>query len=610
MSQHKLKFLILHSNKYMQTQIDKYLITPLFLLLIINTIIGIWYSIFLFKKRKKKGAIFLSVWTLAAAIWSFTYAFEYSATDVLLKIFWSKLSYFGIVFCPISFFFFTLAFSSGSRFLTKKYIVTIYSIAALFILIVLTNDYHHLHWKTVSIYPHINTTKYEYGPVFWLFYVYTYLFLVIGFVNLFLLYFKFPERYKSQVGIFILAFIFPIAGNISYVSKLNPIPGFDWTPFGFMIAAILLSINIFRFKVFDLVPFARNKLFDMMPDAVMVLDNEDRIADLNPIMAAELGKKEKELIGRNWQDVLPEWKSYADPEKREKINQLELSIEKDNKIRHFSFQSTPLFDNRGNFTGKLLNFRDVTDHKNVEIKIHDAYEQLKAEIVEKEKLIVDLDAFAHTVAHDLKNMIGAIITSSGLLKSSIEDGDTDEINEILDLIEFSSRKTLHTTQELLLLASVRQQEIKTSMLDMCHLVDEAIFRNYSLVQERKPTFIKPDTCLPAKGYGPWIEEVWTNYISNAIKYGGTPPVIEFGSEYIENNMIKFWVKDNGDGISMVQQEMLFSKFTRLENLKIEGHGLGLSIVKRIIEKLGGTVGLESSAKPGEGSLFYFTLPAN
>ena len=74
-------------------------------------------------------------------------------------------------------------------------------------------------------------------------------------------------------------------------------------------------------------------------------------------------------------------------------------------------------------------------------------------------------------------------------------------------------------------------------------------------------------------------------------------------------MVKYWVKDNGNGIPKNQQGMLFNKFTRLENLKIEGHGLGLSIVKRIIEKLGGTVGLDSSAKPGEGSVFYFTLPA-
>lgn len=593
----------------MQLQIDNYLITPLFLLLIITAIIGWCVSIFLFKRRKTKGVIFLSIWTLAAGIWSFTYAFEYASTDVLMKTFWSKLSYFGIVFCPVSFFFFTMAYASSFRYLKRKYIVSAYSIASLFILIVLTNDLHHLHWKSVSIYPETNTTEYEYGTLFWLFYLYTYFFLLSGIVSLNLLYFRFPKRYKSQIGIFIAATIFPVAGNISYVFNINPIQGFDWTPLTFMASGILLSINIFRFGAFDLVPFARNKLFDMMPDAVMVIDNEMRVADLNPSMIKLIGKPEKELIGRPITEIFHQWKHLIDPGKKELPNTLEISVKEDKTVRHFSYQSTPLVDSKGDFSGKLINIRDVTKHKNAENQIQLAYEQLKEEIIEKEKLIVDLDAFAHTVAHDLKNMLGAIISSSDLLKMSISEGNNDEIDEILNLIELSSRKTLHITQELLLLASVRQQEIKRETLDMCHIVDEAIDRNIQMVKEKNACFMKPDNCLSAKGYGPWVEEVWANYISNAIKYGGNPPVIEFGSDDIGNNMIKYWIKDNGDGIPEDQQSILFNKFTRLDNLKVEGNGLGLSIVKRIVEKLGGTVGVESPGKPGEGSVFYFTLPS-
>lgn len=587
--------------------IDKYLITPLFLLLIVNTIIGLWMSLFLFKRRESNGVIFLSIWTLAAGIWSFTYAFEYGATDVLLKIFWSKLSYFGIVYCPVSFFFFTLAYSSRLQYLKKKFIITTYAVATLFIIVVLTNDLHHLHWKSVSVYIETNTTEYVYGIFFWLFFTFTYFFLFSGIINLYMLYFKFPERYKSQIGIFILATVFPILGNISYIFDVNPIKGFDWTPLMFMASGILLSVNIFRFGVFDLVPFARNKIFDMMPDAVMVLDNNLSIADVNPMMSKIIGKKEKDIIGKPVEVILSPWKHLIDPAKKEVTNNYEISVEKEDETIYYDVQSTPLFDSNGQFSGKLLNIRDVTEHKRIENKAKEAYEKLKKEIVEKEKLIIDLDAFSHTVAHDLKNMLGAIVTSANLLKMSIADGNAEETEEILELIELSSRKTLHTTQELLLLASVRQQEIKTEVLDMCHIVDEAIQRNYHLAKERKAQFIKPDYCMPAYGYSSWIEEVWANYISNAIKYGGDPPIIEFGSERIANNMIKYWVKDNGNGIPKNQQGMLFNKFTRLENLKIEGHGLGLSIVKRIIEKLGGKVGLES--KPGEGSVFYFTLPA-
>ena len=115
----------------------------------------------------------------------------------------------------------------------------------------------------------------------------------------------------------------------------------------------------------------------------------------------------------------------------------------------------------------------------------------------------------------------------------------------------------------------------------------------------------PDDWPIVYGYGQWIEEVWINYISNGLKYGGQPPILRLGYTPQEDEMVRFWVKDNGDGLDEAAQESLFTEFSRLGNGTVEGHGLGLSIVQRIVEKLGGMVGVES--KMGDGSLFYFTL---
>jgi signal transduction histidine kinase len=107
--------------------------------------------------------------------------------------------------------------------------------------------------------------------------------------------------------------------------------------------------------------------------------------------------------------------------------------------------------------------------------------------------------------------------------------------------------------------------------------------------------------------------VWVNYISNAVKYGGTPPAaprVELGGEVQPDGMARFWVRDNGSGLTQEQQTRLFTPFTQLNQVRARGHGLGLSIVRRIVEKLGGQVGVESSGVPGEGSLFYFTLPGD
>jgi signal transduction histidine kinase len=116
----------------------------------------------------------------------------------------------------------------------------------------------------------------------------------------------------------------------------------------------------------------------------------------------------------------------------------------------------------------------------------------------------------------------------------------------------------------------------------------------------------PDSWPASLGYEPWVEEVWVNYISNAIKYGGESPRIQLGATREPDGYVRFWIRDFGPGIPADQQSQLFIPFQQLEHTRAQGHGLGLSIVKRIVEKLGGQVGVES--QPGQGSTFYFALP--
>ena len=98
-----------------------------------------------------------------------------------------------------------------------------------------------------------------------------------------------------------------------------------------------------------------------------------------------------------------------------------------------------------------------------------------------------------------------------------------------------------------------------------------------------------------------------NYVSNAIQHGGQPPRVQLGADVQTDGMVRFWVRDNGQGIPRQEVGRLFAPFTRLNQVRAKGHGLGLSIVRRIVEKLGGQVGVESEL--GKGSSFFFTLPA-
>ena len=161
--------------------------------------------------------------------------------------------------------------------------------------------------------------------------------------------------------------------------------------------------------------------------------------------------------------------------------------------------------------------------------------------------------------------------------------------------------------ELLLLARVRKvEDMELMPLDMVHIVADAQRRIAYLAEEYQAEIVTPDVWPTVLSYGPWLEEVWVNYLSNAIRYGGKPPRVELGAAERADGMIRFWVRDNGPGLDEEEQARLFAEFSRLDRARAEGHGLGLSIVQRIVEKLGGEVGIESEV--GKGSTFWFTLP--
>jgi signal transduction histidine kinase len=181
--------------------------------------------------------------------------------------------------------------------------------------------------------------------------------------------------------------------------------------------------------------------------------------------------------------------------------------------------------------------------------------------------------------------------------------------EVLELIKAAAKKAMHITQELLILATVSHQEIEKKPINVNSIYTEAKNQILDLIKKHDARIFSSDGWPRAAGYAPWIEEVWMNYLTNAIKYSGKPPVIEVGADEPENGKIRFWVKDNGDGISAENQNRLFHKYVRLAPEKADGYGLGLSIVKRIVEKLGGEVGVESTGKKGEGAQFWFELPA-
>ena len=234
-------------------------------------------------------------------------------------------------------------------------------------------------------------------------------------------------------------------------------------------------------------------------------------------------------------------------------------------------------------------FRSLTQ---TEVRLRKQADELQARNEE-------LDAFAHTVAHDLKNPLATLIVAvDTLISFKLPPEEWGEYAQDLKVTAYHMNRII---DNLLLLAEARKGDVPLETVDMSEVVANVKRRLAQLIAQTQAKIETPDHWPIALGYAPWVEEVLENYISNAIKYGGQPPLIQLGVDQDSDNSLRFWVQDNGWGINVEEQADLFNRLKRRK----KGHGLGLSIVRRIVERMGGQTGVES--KPGQGSRFYFTL---
>lgn len=231
-------------------------------------------------------------------------------------------------------------------------------------------------------------------------------------------------------------------------------------------------------------------------------------------------------------------------------------------------------------------------------QLQSASDELAKQLEELQARNEELDTFANTVARDLKTPLTSIIGYADTLKRLYAKLAEEDRREFLNTIASSGRKMDKIIDELLLLAGVRQaKHVEIKPLDMASVVNVALQRLTDIIEEHQAEVILPPSWPTTLGYGPWVEEVWANYISNAIKFGGRPPRVELGATTEEDGIVCFWVRDNGPGLAAEEQVRLF--------MPLEGHGLGLFIVRRIMEKLGRRARVKSTK--GHGSIFSFTL---
>ncbi len=277
------------------------------------------------------------------------------------------------------------------------------------------------------------------------------------------------------------------------------------------------------------------------------------------------------------------------------------TFHKSGAVRWVRVYAHPLWDSEHNrLSGIYGAVQDITERKQAEAERETFIQELEAKNAE-------LERFNYTVSHELKSPIVTIKGFLGSVANDLHNGKYERAQQDLLRVSTATDKMQDTLSDLLELSRIGRIVNPSEEIDLVQLVQEALETVHGRVQARNITVqIAPN--LPAVcGDRVRLREVYENLIDNAAKYLGdqSAPLIEIGSRKTGNEIICF-VKDNGMGVDVKYHKRIFGLFDKLDATS-EGTGIGLALVKRIIETHGGRIWIESEGV-GKGSTFCFTIP--
>jgi diguanylate cyclase (GGDEF)-like protein/PAS domain S-box-containing protein len=307
----------------------------------------------------------LTLTLLASAEWALTAGMVNAVYELPHKILWAKIEYIGALSAPILLFLFNGYYTNFFKRPESRKFLAIWIIPAVTFILALTNETHHLIWSGFQKSEQIaGLIIFEHGLFFYVWIVYAYIFMVLTLIIQARAFVYASPVFRSQAGLLLLSNLFPLLINVFFVLNLNPFPGLDVTPMSFVITGIILGWGIIRFRLFNLLPVARDVLVNHMNDGILVTDILGRIVDVNPSLTRYFGLTESvagQLVG-NVFSAYPEIAAFVSDVS---LSRTVLSIQAD-KTCHFDISQIALENPPGALVGYLTTFHDVTRLKEIE----------------------------------------------------------------------------------------------------------------------------------------------------------------------------------------------------------------------------------------------------
>ena len=360
-------------------------------------------------------------------------------------------------------------------------------------------------------------------------------------------------------------------------------------------------------------------------DAIISKSLDGTIMTWNEGAQRIFGYSADEIIGKSIKTLVPPELQIEEDEilgrlrRGERVYHFQtIRVSKDGRRIPVSLTSSPIRDHEGRIIGASKIARDISESQRAEQAIAEANEKLRSYAVDLEqqvrertrtleKTIVELESFSYSLSHDMRAPLRAIESFSELVLKDYGEKIGQEGTDYLKRAIGAAQRMDRLILDLLAFTRVSRTPIRLEAVDVEKLIDRIIQERLEF--QAPQADIKIETpLLEVRGNEASLSQCFANLLDNAIKFvaPGTKPRVRVRSERNADG-VRFWIEDNGIGIGLDEKKQLFQMFHRIHTDIYPGTGIGLAIVRKAVERMGGETGVDS--EPGKGSRFWVELPA-
>jgi PAS domain-containing protein len=347
-------------------------------------LVALAVSVIAFAHRAFPGGTSFALMMCAVVVWSSMSGFQTAVAGLSGKLLFAKLAYVGIANVAPLFLVFALRYSGWGRVVTVPGVALLWLLPLATTVLAATNEMHGLIWSRVaemSVYGGTVLVS-DQGPWYWISLGCFAMMVVPGSIFIVRSTLRAHKLYVRQTVILLTGVMVPWIGVIVGLSPRNPFPGLELPAVGFAVTGLLIVFGITRYRLLDLVPVARNLLVERLADGLLVLDEKDRIVDMNSSLQEICGIGAG-ILGKSVFDALPFLREpLALAKEKSEGLKVETSIPTDRLARHFDLRITALRDRKKKLGGWMIVLRDETARRNVSIDRERLITELRAALAD------------------------------------------------------------------------------------------------------------------------------------------------------------------------------------------------------------------------------------